>query len=757
MSKNTKDKKQLFVIILLLVVLVTASCLGMYAWARYQTITNGSAQGQVAKWSFKVNGEETKFATINLAETLNFQNVAEGRIAPGTNGAFDLVIDASGTEVSLDYFITIDASERPTNMKFYKDSAKQQPLTINSDEKLVFDGEILLENINTPVTKTIYWDWPYETTTRPTQIVKTSEENEAKIVAELKKVAKLNNVTLEGTETANEIIAKLNTANVKSVDINDAIDTAESGRIVTLPITVVGEQQGVNAEGFKQNGIEVTSDKTKTYSAGDVVELTATFNDDVYGGEGRVAMTSATAPVLKIEFAEDTITTGSNNKLIAKVATTGNVIRLGAVENEKTRTATFAGVEGSKIKYTYTVQEDDSGKMQIVSFTGDVYNKKGSKITVETKEISGEQKITVENFAQGSIEVVSPSGGASATCSVADEVIVQANFSIPVYGGANQTAINESNAPELKVKFGTGTEQVASYVGLNENGTGIQYKVKPTKDDRGALTVTSYTGNVYNATGTQCSVTRKDILAEKGITAIELTVTIGGTQYTEATIAEKYGKLVDYNTGSSTFRLFYVDFNNEFGDGYGTIYLKSDQVKTTELTNYTSYNSKNTKYFKQLNSLWASSSISTIDQKNEKAASWLADPTVWTKYGNNATNSNVNYAIGAPTVELYLASYNKSFGKNYKCRIGGSGYQYSTDGGSSYATTTANNTISTGKNGMYCKSGQSMWLASPSAYGPYFVCGVSGSNFSLYSNGYANAYGAYPLVSLKSNTPLNFK
>ena len=397
MSKNTKDKKQLFVIILLLVVLVTASCLGMYAWARYQTITNGSAQGQVAKWSFKVNGEETKFATINLAETLNFQNVAEGRIAPGTNGAFDLVIDASGTEVSLDYFITIDASERPTNMKFYKDSAKQQPLTINSDEKLVFDGEILLENINTPVTKTIYWDWPYETTTRPTQIVKTSEENEAKIVAELKKVAKLNNVTLEGTETANEIIAKLNTANVKSVDINDAIDTAESGRIVTLPITVVGEQQGVNAEGFKQNGIEVTSDTTKTYSAGDVVELIATFNDDVYGGEGRVAMTSATAPVLKIEFAEDTITTGSNNKLIAKVATTGNVIRLGAVENEKTRTATFAGVEGSKIKYAYTVQEDDNGKMQIVSFTGDVYNKKGSKITVEAKQIADEQKITVEN------------------------------------------------------------------------------------------------------------------------------------------------------------------------------------------------------------------------------------------------------------------------------------------------------------------------------------------------------------------------
>ena len=337
---------------------------------------------------------------------------------------------------------------------------------------------------------------------------------------------------------------------------------------------------------------------------------------------------------------------------------------------------------------------------------------------------------------------------------VEDEVIVQVNFSEAVYARTNQININETNAPQLKVKFGTGTEQTATFVGVSEDGTGIKYKVKPTKDDRGTLTVTSYIGNVYNASGTQYSVSKKDISEDKGITATEVTVTIGGITYNQTTIVEKYGELVNYNTGSSTFRLFYVDFENKFGDGYGTIYLKSDQVDTRSLPT-SGYS--DTTIFKQLNPKWANSSIKTIDQNNEKAACWLADPTRWTAYGNKTENSYVNYAIGAPTVELYLASYNQSFGTKYACQISNTGYQYSTNGGSSYADYTGNNILSTLKNGMYCKSGQYWWLASPSAYTCNSVCYVYGDDFQLHSSGYYYTGGVCPLVSLKSNTPLNFK
>ena len=202
--------------------------------------------------------------------------------------------------------------------------------------------------------------------------------------------------------------------------------------------------------------------------------------------------------------------------------------------------------------------------------------------------------------------------------------------------------------------------------------------------------------------------------------------------------------------------MFYVDFNNEFGDGYGTIYLKSDQVTTAGLTDYINYTSKNTKYFEQLNSLWAQSEIKTIDQNNERATSGLADPTEWTEYGDSTTNSNVNYAIGAPTVELYLASYNKSFGTNYKCRISSYGYQYSTDGGNSYANYTNINTISTEKNGMYCNSVH-YWLASPSSNKSDGICCVN--NGGALSGSVGSGVNMYicPLVSLKSNTTLNFK
>jgi len=43
-----------------------------------------------------------------LTETLSYNHVASKRIAPGTDGAFDLIIDGSGSEVAIEYFIDLD-------------------------------------------------------------------------------------------------------------------------------------------------------------------------------------------------------------------------------------------------------------------------------------------------------------------------------------------------------------------------------------------------------------------------------------------------------------------------------------------------------------------------------------------------------------------------------------------------------------------------------------------------------------------------
>ncbi len=40
----------------------------------------------------------------------------------------------------------------------------------------------------------------------------------------------------------------------------------------------------------------------------------------------------------------------------------------------------------------------------------------------------------------------------------------------------------------------------------------------------------------------------------------------------------------------------------------------------------------------------------------KKAAAWLCSPSQWTIY---CDTSKANYAIGSPTVEMYVASYNQ--------------------------------------------------------------------------------------------------
>ena len=56
--KNTNDKKWIFVIVLLIIVLVIASCLGVYAWVRYQTKEIGREQNTTAEKESKLTNEK---------------------------------------------------------------------------------------------------------------------------------------------------------------------------------------------------------------------------------------------------------------------------------------------------------------------------------------------------------------------------------------------------------------------------------------------------------------------------------------------------------------------------------------------------------------------------------------------------------------------------------------------------------------------------------------------------------------------------
>ena len=65
-----------------------------------------------------------------------------------------------------------------------------------------------------------------------------------------------------------------------------------------------------------------------------------------------------------------------------------------------------------------------------------------------------------------------------------------------------------------------------------------------------------------------------------------------------------------------------------------------------------------------------------------KAIAYLLDTDVWNVYKAD----KAEYAIGGPTVELLMASYNNKKGTDYQAKaVSKIGYQISEDGGANWA------------------------------------------------------------------------
>lgn len=138
-----------------------STCLMGGTLAKYTTEVTGTGSATVAKWSFKANDQTATFTDIDLASTA-YTNVAAKKIAPGTEGSFDIKLDASGSEVAVKYEIAFsNLKNKPANLKFYTNEACTDEITDLTSKTLT--DTIELADVETPVTKTIYWKWAYET------------------------------------------------------------------------------------------------------------------------------------------------------------------------------------------------------------------------------------------------------------------------------------------------------------------------------------------------------------------------------------------------------------------------------------------------------------------------------------------------------------------------------------------------------------------------------------------------------------------
>ena len=194
----------------------------------------------------------------------------------------------------------------------------------------------------------------------------------------------------------------------------------------------------------------------------------------------------------------------------------------------------------------------------------------------------------------------------------------------------------------------------------------------------------------------------------------EDTLTIG-----EATNVDKYGwKVPNYTVeATNAWRLFYQDSNYTYliTDECVGSYMPSDYYGE-----YTSGADVSTIGQKLNPMLLKAGTFFTSDNKNKNilATAWLTDSNEWDEF----KNSDAVFAIGSPTVELYVKSFNATASTNganeITLDVGTYGYTEATVNGQ--LKTTYNN-------GIYNKSESSKWwLASP--YHDY-----SGSEF--YVNG----------------------
>lgn len=176
-----KKKKILIIVSILLAILL--SFIGGQAFSKYLTKVNGKGIAEVATWDFKVNGKTDAVQTINLGSTCDNETLVGNKIAPGTKGSFNIVVDASDSDVGIQYKIEFEnESSKPDNLKFKYNENEYSNITDLAND---LTGNINADDENKTKTFTINWEWKYETGNNEQEITKNDiiDTNNAKEIS----------------------------------------------------------------------------------------------------------------------------------------------------------------------------------------------------------------------------------------------------------------------------------------------------------------------------------------------------------------------------------------------------------------------------------------------------------------------------------------------------------------------------------------------------------------------------------------------
>ncbi len=160
------NKRLRIALILVAIILIAALAISL-AYSKYFSKITGEGTATVAKWNFKVNGQADTIEKITLGNTIaDNSKVADKKLAPGTSGAFTVKLDASGTEVALDYTIKFAnvSAPFPSNLKFYRTktgNSYSNEITNITTEGI--KGSMAVDAGQKTEDVVIYWNWAYQT------------------------------------------------------------------------------------------------------------------------------------------------------------------------------------------------------------------------------------------------------------------------------------------------------------------------------------------------------------------------------------------------------------------------------------------------------------------------------------------------------------------------------------------------------------------------------------------------------------------
>ncbi len=123
----------------------------------------------ISTWSFIVNNKKEETQKINLFES-NINTNHESRLAPGTSGSFKIFLDATDSEVDLEYHInSVEEINKPHNLKFI---FKEKEYETFKQMEEVLSGTISVDEKEKTRTFQINWEWKYETGNTEEEIIK---------------------------------------------------------------------------------------------------------------------------------------------------------------------------------------------------------------------------------------------------------------------------------------------------------------------------------------------------------------------------------------------------------------------------------------------------------------------------------------------------------------------------------------------------------------------------------------------------------